>query len=77
MEYHSKVRAYRLKNEWSQEQLAVLSALSVRTIQRVENGEKASLKTLSALAAVFQISVHDISDESIGTEDAMLWTQKF
>lgn len=71
MEYHSKVRAYRLKNGWSQEQLAALSALSVRTIQRVENGEKASLETLSALAAVFQISVHDISDESIGTEDAM------
>ncbi|MCF9033835.1 hypothetical protein JKI98_03005 [Acinetobacter nectaris] len=40
-------------------------------MQRVENGEKASLETLSALAAVFQISVHDISDECIGTDDAM------
>jgi transcriptional regulator with XRE-family HTH domain len=40
-----------------------MSALSVRTIQRIENGEQASLETLSALASVFEISVTQLCGE--------------
>ena len=47
------VQKLRLQRGWSQEQLAELCALSVRTIQRIERGQTASLKTLNALASVF------------------------
>ncbi|GAB3049203.1 helix-turn-helix domain-containing protein [Acinetobacter apis] len=59
----NKIKQQRLQHAWSQEQLAEMTALSVRTIQRVENGDKASLETLSALAAVFQVSVHELTDD--------------
>ena len=49
------VQKLRLQRGWSQEQLAELCALSVRTIQRIERGQTASLETLNALASVFEI----------------------
>ncbi|WP_058911572.1 2TM domain-containing protein [Entomohabitans teleogrylli] len=54
------VRALRLSRAWSQEHLAELASLSVRTIQRIENGGQASLETLSAIAAVFGLNVADL-----------------
>ncbi|MEI7064306.1 2TM domain-containing protein [Dickeya chrysanthemi] len=57
------IKSQRLARAWSQEQLAELSALSVRTIQRIENGERASLETLSALAAAFGINVAALMTE--------------
>jgi transcriptional regulator with XRE-family HTH domain len=36
-----------------------MSGLSVRTIQRIENGENASLETLKSLASVFEINITD------------------
>ncbi|MCW2484245.1 helix-turn-helix transcriptional regulator, partial [Candidatus Symbiopectobacterium sp. NZEC135] len=47
------IKTLRLARAWSQEQLAELSSLSVRTVQRIENGERASLDTLGAIAAAF------------------------
>jgi transcriptional regulator with XRE-family HTH domain len=44
------VQKLRLQRGWSQEQLAELSTLSVRTVQRIERGQTASLETLKALA---------------------------
>jgi transcriptional regulator with XRE-family HTH domain len=49
------VQKLRLKHGWSQEQLADLSGLSVRTIQRIERGQAASVETLKALGAVFGV----------------------
>ncbi|HGP2733320.1 TPA: helix-turn-helix domain-containing protein [Salmonella enterica] len=57
----NKFKSLRLARAWSQEQLAELSGLSVRTVQRIENGDQPSLETLSALAAVFEVSVADFS----------------
>lgn len=51
------VRKLRLRNGWSQDQLAELTDVSVRTIQRVERGHKPSLETARALAAVFEVDV--------------------
>ena len=59
------VRKLRLKKGWSQEQLAELTDLSVRTIQRAERGQKQSLETARSLAAIFEV---DISTFNIGTE---------
>ncbi len=57
------VRKHRLDRGWSQEQLAELSGLSVRTIQRIERGQTPSLETLKSLAAAFDLDVSDLSME--------------
>lgn len=49
------VRKLRLQRGWSQERLAELAGVSVRTIQRLERGGGMSLETVSALAAVFEV----------------------
>ncbi len=41
-----------------------MAGLSVRTIQRIENGERPGLETLSALAAVFEVTVAEIGGEA-------------
>jgi transcriptional regulator with XRE-family HTH domain len=54
------IRSERLKRAWSQEQLAQVSGLGIRTVQRVENGENASLETVKALAAVLELPVETL-----------------
>ena len=53
-----KVIAERKKRAWSQQHLAEVSALSLRTIQRVENNGSGSLETIKALAASFELSAN-------------------
>lgn len=57
------VRKLRNKNDWSQEQLAEYSGLNVRTIQRVESGQKASIETLKCLASVFEVDISRLTEE--------------
>ena len=71
MQSTHQVKALRLQRAWSQEQLAELASLSVRTVQRIENGETPSLETLSALAAVFGVSVTELSPESVTADDSL------
>ncbi len=47
------IKLFRETRQWSQEQLAAISGLNVRTIQRVEQGLSASLDTRRALASAF------------------------
>lgn len=49
-----KVKFLRLENGWTQDQLAEMCAVSVRTVQRIEKTGIASLDTTNALAAVFR-----------------------
>ncbi|MGD8176901.1 2TM domain-containing protein [Marinimicrobium sp. ARAG 43.8] len=63
------VRKLRLQRGWSQDQLAQLSGLSVRTIQRIERGQKAGLESLKSLAAVFDVQVVDLEKEVAMTTD--------
>lgn len=51
------VRKLRLKKGWSQEQLAQISGLNVRTIQRIERGHSASLESKKSLAAAFEVQL--------------------
>ena len=53
----NRVRELRLARQWSQEQLATLSGLNLRTIQRLESGAKISNESLRALAAVLEVPV--------------------
>lgn len=55
-----KVRAMRHDNGWTQDQLAEMCGVSVRTIQRIEKGGVASLDTTKALAAVLQVERQSI-----------------
>ncbi len=56
------IRELRLKRGWSQEDLAEMAGLSVRTIQRLEKGGRASLETLKCLAAVFESEVSHLRE---------------
>ncbi len=53
------IKKMRLERHWSQEQLAEMSGLSIRTIQRIENGENAGLESLKSLASVFETNIAD------------------
>jgi len=57
------VRKLRLRKGWSQDQLAELADVSVRTIQRIERGRAPSLETARALAAVFEVEVTTFTSE--------------
>ena len=57
------VRRLRTDRGWSQEQLAVASGLSLRTIQRIESDGSASIETRKSLAATFGIQLADLGVE--------------
>lgn len=57
------IQKLRLQRGWSQQQLADLSGLSTRTIQRLENGQPASIESLKSLAAVFEVDFHTLQGE--------------
>ena len=70
------VRKLRTKRSWSQEQLADFSSLNVRTIQRVESGQKASLETLKCLASVFEIHMDTLTEEiTVIDKEAEAWKE--
>ena len=58
----SIIRELRLERGWSQEDLAEIAGLSTRTIQRLENGGRASLETLKCLAAVFESDISSLRE---------------
>ena len=51
------VQKLRLQRGWSQQQLAELSGLNVRTIQRIEKGQEPSVESLKSLAGGFNGSL--------------------
>jgi transcriptional regulator with XRE-family HTH domain len=57
------IKEMRLERHWSQDQLAEMSGLSIRTIQRIENGENAGLESLKSLGAVFDSNIADSNKE--------------
>jgi transcriptional regulator with XRE-family HTH domain len=61
------LKKLRAAHHWSQEQLSEVSGLSLRTIQRLESGGTASIESVRALAAAFNVdpdtlilSEHDV-----------------
>lgn len=67
------VRLFREVRQWSQEQLAEISGLNVRTIQRVEQGQAASLDTRRAMARAFEFEDVDVLNKpfAIPTEEEL------
>jgi XRE family transcriptional regulator, regulator of sulfur utilization len=63
------VRKLRLQRGWSQDQLAEFTGLSVRTIQRLERGQKPSLETSKSLASVFEVDLSTFNTEETAMND--------
>jgi PAS domain-containing protein len=61
---HEKVKKLRLDNGWTQEQLARITSLSYRTIQRIEKDGRCSLDSKMALSSAFGISFIELSIKS-------------
>lgn len=61
------IQKLRLQRGWSQEQLAEVSGLSVRTIQRLERGQPGSLESMNALAAVFETDLDRLKEPAMDT----------
>ena len=57
------LKELRISRHLSQEQLAQMSGLNVRTIQRIESGKKASLESLKCLAAALDVDVSTLNQE--------------
>ena len=57
------IRKLRLQRGWSQDQLSQMTGLSIRTIQRIERGQKPSLESQKSLAAVFEINLTELQVE--------------
>jgi transcriptional regulator with XRE-family HTH domain len=67
-----RVKQLRKQRSWSQDQLASVSGLSLRTIQRIENMGVCSLDSKRALAAVFEVAVETLAF----TESDSVFTQQ-
>lgn len=57
------IKNLRIENGWSQEKLAEITGLSLRTIQRVEKEDKASLESLNLLANAFSLDIKQLQDK--------------
>lgn len=57
------LKELRINRHISQEQLADMSGLSVRTNQRIESGSKASVESLKCLAAVLEVDISTLTQE--------------
>ena len=57
------LKQIRIGRHLSQEQLAQMSGLNVRTIQRIESGHNASLESLKCLASVLEVDVSTLNQE--------------
>lgn len=70
------IREYRLKFGWTQSELSEISGLSLRTIQRIENGATPSLESLKALAAVFETDIETLRENEKIDEEILNGEEK-
>ena len=64
------IKKLRLQRNWSQDQLAQFSGLSIRTIQRMEKGKPANIESYKSVAAVFEVNFEDLKPElAMNTEN--------
>ena len=75
----NKISVVELRNlqNWSQEDLAAATGLSVRTIQRVEKNGVASLESSKAIAAAFDVTTDEIRKPEWGWHHVMMFSKPF
>ncbi|HTR84412.1 MAG TPA: 2TM domain-containing protein [Reyranella sp.] len=77
------IQKLRVQRGWSQEQLATVSGLSTRTIQRIERGQNPSAESLKALAAVFEVEfsalkeaqMEPLDNRHVSSEEALAFAK--
>lgn len=62
------LKQLRISRRLSQEQLAVMSGLNVRTIQRIESGANASLESQKCLAAALNVTIDTLNQENLAMD---------
>ena len=72
----SRIVELRQERGWTQDKLATKSGVGIRTIQRLEAGNDASLETLSLVAEALHVTVRELftaieSDELSGRVDSL------
>ena len=73
-----RIRSERKKRAWSQEHLAEVSGLGIRTVHRIEKTGIASLESIKALASVFELEVLELQiekDAPISIPKELTWTK--
>ncbi len=66
----AKIRAFRIQRGWTQEQLAEIAGISLRTVQRAEAANSAAFETMKAIAAAFETDFDRmLKQEPIGAAD--------
>ena len=58
------LKQLRIGRHLSQEQLAQMSGLNVRTIQRIESGHNASIESLKCLASALEVDIETLNQEA-------------
>jgi len=71
------LKQLRISRQLSQEQLALMSGLNVRTIQRIESGQKPSLESLKCLASVLEVDVSTLNQEKFMIDKTQLIGKTF
>lgn len=64
-----RVRQERQRRGWTQQQLAEIADLSLRTVQRVENQAAASNETISSLCAVLEVPRESLLCQDVGAPE--------
>lgn len=72
----SRVAALRKGKGWTQERLAAESEIGIRTIQRIESGQDASLETLSLVADALGAEVGELFT-TVGSETTKTMIDSF
>lgn len=70
------VKELRQERSWSQEQLADISGLSLRTVQRIEASNKAGYESLRCLALAFEIDVAALELELSMDKSSTGWKKR-
>ena len=65
------VRKLRLDHGLSQEQLAQMSGISTRTLQRIERGASASPETLKGIAAALDVDFRMLRTDGMSRDEPM------
>ncbi len=65
------IHKLRLQHGWSQEQLAELAGVSVRTVQRLEQGKPATTESLKALGSALGVPFHELRTTPMETSTDM------
>lgn len=59
----SLIKRLRTEKNWSQEELAIASGLSSRTIQRMETDGSGSTSSVKSIASALEVEVHNLEEK--------------